>query len=553
MKRIILFSISIFTFIQLYSYTGEINKRFATPGQYCAGLTFDGENLWASDRMTDLLYCIRISTGEVRRTIKAPGYWPMGLAWDGKYLWNADIKGGIPLAENYNGKIYQIDPSDGTVMRTIQSPTPAPRGLAWDGKYLWTVDDYKDVIIQFDPKDGTTIKEFKSPSGKPQGLTFDGKYLWISDRGLDEIYMVDPSNGAVLLITKAPGNYSRGLSFDGEFLWNIDYQDDLIYQLKVNDGEKFKRDNEKKSRVTFTHQTTNFGPGKVKTLDFHFAMPNNRDNQEIIGDLIFEPKYTDIITDKWGQKTAHWHVENMAANTINEIKIKSEIKTYDVRYFVFPDKVGTIEDIPKEIKLKYLENNDKYQYDDPIIQKAVKKSVGNEKNPYWIARNIFNYLIDNMYYEMVGGWNTAPTVLGRGNGSCSEYSFVYIAMCRAAGLPARYVGSIVNRNDEASMDDVFHRWVEVYLPNYGWIPVDPSGGDHKWPRDQADSFGALVNRFYITTQSGGGSETMEWTYNSNEFYTTEPQTNVVIEYFGDWDPVMNENSKTENEKLMKCE
>ncbi|MCK4296906.1 MAG: transglutaminase domain-containing protein, partial [Candidatus Marinimicrobia bacterium] len=146
-------------------------------------------------------------------------------------------------------------------------------------------------------------------------------------------------------------------------------------------------------------------------------------------------------------------------------------------------------------------------------------------------------LIDHMYYEMVGGWNTAPTVLERGNGSCSEYAFVYISMCRAAGLPARYVGSVVVRGDDASMDDVFHRWAEVYLPGYGWIPVDPSGGDRELPRDQANYIGHIANRYLITTESGGGSETMGWTYNSNEFWTTEPQTKVYIETIAEWEPV----------------
>jgi transglutaminase-like putative cysteine protease len=84
------------------------------------------------------------------------------------------------------------------------------------------------------------------------------------------------------------------------------------------------------------------------------------------------------------------------------------------------------------------------------------------------------------------------------------------------------------------MDDVFHRWVEVYLPNYGWIPVDPSGGDQELPRNQANYFGHLSNRFLITTESAGGSATMEWTYNSNEFYTTEPKAFVVSDHFADW-------------------
>ncbi len=87
------------------------------------------------------------------------------------------------------------------------------------------------------------------------------------------------------------------------------------------------------------------------------------------------------------------------------------------------------------------------------------------------------------------------------------------------------------------MDDVFHRWVEIYLPDWGWIPVDPSGGDQSKPRGQALYIGALANRFLITTQSGGDSEIMGWTYNSNEFIVTDPKTNVVVEYFADWEPI----------------
>jgi transglutaminase-like putative cysteine protease len=153
-----------------------------------------------------------------------------------------------------------------------------------------------------------------------------------------------------------------------------------------------------------------------------------------------------------------------------------------------------------------------------------------------MIRKIFNHIIENMYYEMSGGWNTAPTVLERGNGSCSEYTFVFISMCRSVGIPARYVGSVVVRGDDASMDDVFHRWAEVYIPNFGWIPVDGSRGDRDWPRDQAMAIGHMYNTLLITTQSGGGSKTMEWTYNSNVFWTTEPKTYVNFEHFADWEP-----------------
>jgi len=108
-----------------------------------------------------------------------------------------------------------------------------------------------------------------------------------------------------------------------------------------------------------------------------------------------------------------------------------------------------------------------------------KKSCCFEKNPYWIARNIFDHVRKTLECKLEGGWNTAPVVLERGTGSCSEYSFCFIALCRAAGLPARYVGSIVVQGDDACLDGVFHRWPQVYLPSDGWIDIDPQGGDKK--------------------------------------------------------------------------
>ncbi|HIE15801.1 MAG TPA: transglutaminase [Bacteroidales bacterium] len=532
MKRNITTLIFILSVTFLYAFPGKVQKSFDTPGQFATGMSFDGKKLWIADRKTDKLYCIDPTNGRVERTIPAPAYWPMGLAFDGKYLWNADVKGGIPLAENYNGVIYKINPKDGTILHRLPSPTPVPRGLTWDGKYLWVLDDSKNKLIQFDSEDGTTIKEFDSPAGMPSGLTFDGKYLWVADRGANEIYMVDPTNGKVLMILDAPGGYAFGLAYDGDFLWNVDRNKNKIFQLIIHDDDFFVKKNPRESIVTYVHLTTNFGPGNIKTADIYLSIPENRVNQKILKKITYS-ETPEILTDKWGQKVARFHKNNISQGQQYEVAETINVETFDVRYFIFPDKVGTLSDIPQEVK-KFLANDVKYEYDNVVIKNAVKEAVGDEKNAYWIARKIYDYLMPRMYYEMTGGWNTAPTVLSRGNGSCSEYSFVYIAMCRAAGLPARYVGSIAWRGEKKAMDDVFHRWVEVYLPNYGWIPVDPSGGDQKYPAAQARYFGHLSNHFLITTQSGGGSEYMEWTYNSNENYTSEPKTYIVHEYFADW-------------------
>ena len=517
------------------AFPGEIVSSFATPGQYPAGITFDGKNIWLADRKTDLLYQIDPSSGEVIRSIPSPGYWPAGLAWDGKYLWCSDIKGGRDVEEVYEGVIYKLDPATGNILQTLPAPSQHPADLAWDGTYLWCVDAGSDEIMQFSPEDGTTIRSFKSPTWECHGLEYDGTYLWASSSARDEIYMVLPEDGSVILVTEAPGPVSRGLCYDGKNLWNVDYQHDLVYCLKTRDNERMIRTNERRGKVVYTHQIKNMGPGKVLTADIHLAIPANRDNQDIIS-IEYNTSATDRITDRWGQETAHYHVKDILPGETHLVEMTTLANTYDVNYFIFPDQVGPLTEVPAEIRSRYLEDNEKFQMGHPVIQKALKVAVGDEKNPYWMARKIFNHIIANMYYEMTGGWNTAPTVLARGNGSCSEYTFVFISMCRAAGIPARYVGSVVVRGEDASMDDVFHRWAEIYLPGYGWIPVDGSRGDREWPRDQAMAIGHLNNGLLITTQSGGGSETMEWTYNSNRFYTTEPKTYVNLEHFADWEP-----------------
>ncbi len=130
-KVISLFVSLLFVFSTLiFGFTGEIVQSFDIPSAYPTGLTFDGKYLWLADRKADKIYAINKENGQVVSNIPSPAYWPMGLTWDGEALWNVDVKGGIPLAENYNGVIYRLSPKDGTILKTVQAPTKRPRGLA---------------------------------------------------------------------------------------------------------------------------------------------------------------------------------------------------------------------------------------------------------------------------------------------------------------------------------------------------------------------------------------------------------------------------------------
>ncbi|MFQ6091574.1 MAG: transglutaminase domain-containing protein [bacterium] len=507
---------------------GDVVSKTPSPGPCPTGLTFDGKSLWVADRKADQLYRIDPEDGAIVSHIPSPGFWPMGLAWDGRYLWNVDSE---------KRQIFQIDPESGLIVRTVESPVSNPMGLTWDGQYLWVSDYRKGKIDRISPQDGTTIVSIQAPTQNPQGLAYDGTYLWVSDRIKNEIYMVWPENGAVLFFFDSPGPYAWGLAYDGSYLWNGDYEENILSQLVIRDGEHYAVSDERYAEVEFTHQLKNFGTGFVQRADFYFAIPKDCESQKLEGEIEFDPQPIEMLTDRWNQELAHFVFEDIAPGQIVSPSMKVTARIYDIRYFIFPDQVGSLADIPEELKEMYLVDEDKYAINDPYIQQTVKEVVGDESSPYWIVRKIFDHIRTHMRYELAGGWNVAPTVLKRGTGSCSEYTFVFISMCRAAGVPARYVGSVVVRGDDASYDQYFHRWAQVYLPNYGWIHWDAQGGDKDLPRDQADSIGHLSNRFLLTTFGGGNSEYLEWSYDSNVFWTAEPRAEVHFENIAEWRPL----------------
>ncbi|MBN2359201.1 MAG: transglutaminase [Deltaproteobacteria bacterium] len=506
---------------------GQVVREIAAPGRTCTGLAWDGKLLWVADHGADELRGVDPQSGQIRRTLKSPGFRPAGLAWDGEQLWNVDV---------LEAKLYRIRPGDGVVTRTVPAPVKVPRALAWDGSALWLGDDDGRTIHRVDPSDGTTIREIGFPSKSADGLAWDGRYLWVADRLSDKLYALWPDSGEVIATLPAPGPHTSGLACDGQHLIGVDYQTDRVSWIKRDDQEHLIRRRPREEWVLFSHQLRNLGPDPLPTVELFLALPEDLITQELLGDPTLTPRPTEFRTDPWGQRVARFHVENVAAGATASAQLKAKLRAWDVRWVIYPDQVKPLSWIPVDVRKRYLADAPKFDLKNPIITAAVKEAVGSERNPYWIARKIYRHLHQKMHYERIGGWDVAPKVLARGAGSCSEYSYVYIALCRAAGLPARYVGSLVVRRDAASFDDVYHRWVEIYLPPYGWVPVDPSRGDKKTEAGRADSFGHVTNDFLITTHSGGGSPLLDWNYNASERYTCAGRCRVDVEGIAEWSP-----------------
>jgi len=514
--------------VAVYGAPGDIEASFDAPCKYPAGLATDGTDLFVLDWRAAQIHQVSPADGKLKKTLPAPTLKPYGLAYgDGKLF----------VSDDHSGWVYALNPKTGIVENSFEAPGSRPTGLAYADKNLFILERKSGQIYKVMPDDGTILAYLPAPNDTCTCLTYDGKYLWASDRVKNEIYVIEPEKGMVIGILDAPGPYAAGLARLDQYLWNVDFQTGKIYQLIVEDEQKYRLSEPREARVEYVWGLYNYGPGEVKDLVASFALPEKLPSQELLSEIEFASPPTKTAKDRWGQACAVYELPTLPAGQRQVLSYSVKAKISAIRHLIFPSQVGELRDIPDDIRKTYTADGSRYRLNTPFIRDTVRQVVGDEQNAYWVARKIFNYVIDKLEYEMVGGWDVPEAVLKRGKGSCSEYTFTFIALCRAAGLPARYQGSIVVRGDDASVDEAFHRWAQVYLPNYGWVPVDANRGDAKSPADQARGFGELSNRFLITTHGGGDSEYLWWGYNSYAKYKTTGYAKVEEENFGLWEPL----------------
>ncbi|MFH1007667.1 MAG: transglutaminase domain-containing protein, partial [Candidatus Latescibacterota bacterium] len=504
----------------------HVLKTHPAPGGYSSGMTWDGKALWVADWRAQQLVRMDPQSGEILTILPSPGFSPAGLAWGANRLY---------VSDRASRRVYVMNPDTKIVERSYPTPGHQPMGLGWDGAHLLLVDSGTDQVYVMNPEDGTVLRSFPAPSGESGGLCYDGQYVWISDRMADTLYRVT-MEGTVATMLPAPGPFSAGLAWDGRHLWNADFETDEIYQVDVENWEAFALSDTLGATIEVVHTLRNNGPGTLVGGEIALALPpETLENQWLAGPVTYNRKPDRIETDRWGQRVALFHPGNLDAGGTFTAQYRVTVEVASLQYYLFPEKVGGLEEIPVKILRTYLADGSRLMITDPIIQKTAQKIVGEEKNPYWMARKLHEYVVNKITYKMEGGWDTAPTVLARGTGSCSESTFLLIALCRAVGLPARFEAGSWRRGDTASVDDDNHRWTEIYLPNYGWVPCDPSTGKGASPAGIAGLFGRVGNHLFVTTHGGGDSEYLGWNYNTESTYSFTGTSSVVSNRMILWD------------------
>ena len=177
----------------------------------------------------------------------------------------------------------------------------------------------------------------------------------------------------------------------------------------------------------------------------------------------------------------------------------------------------------------YLEKQPYWETDNANIQEYAKK--------YTTPGDIYNFVIKTLSYNY---GQIASTPIRKGadgalanpsNSLCTEFTDLFIAVARAAGIPAREVVGYAYTNDSRLRpllvgSDLLHAWPEYYdTKSSRWIPIDPTWGFTTGGINYFDIFDFNHIAFVIHGQSS------ELPYPAGSFKEgSVPQKNVSVRF-----------------------
>lgn len=226
--------------------------------------------------------------------------------------------------------------------------------------------------------------------------------------------------------------------------------------------------------------------------------------------LVVEPNPCKVshITDLDGNAIAQvWFQE---ATQHLKLQVTTEVETYQTNpfdYLLEPWATSLPIDYPSSLlsQLQPYQQSYGLASDYAIAQLAQElyQDVQGETLSFLRALNQHLYETCEQTIRETGNPWPAGVTLRQKRGSCRDVAVVFMEVCRAVGLAARFVSGY-QEGDPDQEHRHLHAWVEVYLPGGGWRGYDPTHGLAVSDRHVALVASALPS--YATPVSGNFSQ-----------------------------------------------
>lgn len=188
-------------------------------------------------------------------------------------------------------------------------------------------------------------------------------------------------------------------------------------------------------------------------------------------------------TDYWGTRVDHFGLRE--PHIVLEVVAEAAVDTAPrPPLSVMPDITSIHEGEFRDLHGEYLEPSNHTDWGTRIVREATRLVELNGPDLIQVVLALNGRVGAALRYES-GSTHigiSVEEVLAQGAGVCQDYAHVAVALCRAAGIPARYVSGYLFTSNDATGRDVegelvrvqTHAWFEAAIPGFGWLPLDPT-------------------------------------------------------------------------------
>jgi len=244
-------------------------------------------------------------------------------------------------------------------------------------------------------------------------------------------------------------------------------------------------------RLTCTAQAVDI-PRGARELTLWLPFPPSDDWQEVSNFVVRSDAPTSVNRDdEYGNQILSLTVQNPQKPVRIELQV-DVLRRERRNAAIAVERPKSPSTVVEKIANRWLQRDRLVPIDGRIsdLARDVTRGKMNESDQ---VRAIYDYTVSTLKYDKSGkGW-------GRGDieyacdarrGNCTDFHALFIGLCRARGIPARFeIGISLPTDEPAGEINGYHCWADCFVATHNWIPVDCSEAQ-KHPERRDYFFGA---------------------------------------------------------------
>ena len=142
------------------------------------------------------------------------------------------------------------------------------------------------------------------------------------------------------------------------------------------------------------------------------------------------------------------------------------------------DRAGVVQGLPHELPPAVFMRTTSLTEAGPAIDALAEWTIAGRDPVLDKLHRLAARLHDKLRFDIEATVVDTPAeqACAEGHGVCQDFSHIFIAAARCAGIPARYISGHLFRRDGEHVQEAAHAWAEAWIKDLGWTAFDAVNG-----------------------------------------------------------------------------